>query len=70
MYNLNKWNMEKITNTFVFNVVMTLLMMVGLVISFVAFDSIKFFAIVGIVGFLMGMIYFVNKSHKIWRNQR
>lgn len=60
--------MEKITNTFIFNVVMTLLMMVGLIISILAFDAIKIFAVIGIVGCLIGMIYFINKSHKIWRN--
>ena len=70
MCNLNKCNMKKITNTFVFNVVMTLLMMVGLIISILAFDAIKFFAVIGIVGCLIGMIYFVNKSHSAWRNQR
>lgn len=61
--------MEKITNTFAFNAVMTLLMMVGLIISILAFDAIKFFAVIGIVGCLIGMIYFVNKSHSVWRNQ-
>lgn len=62
-------DMEKFTNTFAFNAIMTILMMVGLIISILAFDAIKFFAVIGIVGCLIGMIYFVNKSHSVWRNQ-
>lgn len=62
--------MEKITNTFAFNAIMTILMMVCLINSFIAFDVSKVTAIIGIVGSLFAMVYFVNQSHQMWINKR
>ena len=62
--------MDKITNTFAFNAVMTLLMMVGLINSFIATDASIAVGIIGIVGSLFAMVYFVNKSHQMWVNKR
>lgn len=62
--------MDKITNTFAFNAVMTLLMMVGLINSFIATEASIAVGIIGIVGSLFAMVYFVNKSHQMWVNKR
>ena len=64
------YSMEKITNTFAFNAIMTILMMVCLINSFIAFDVAKGVALIGIVGSLFAMVYFVNKSHQMWVNKR
>lgn len=70
MYNLNKCNMEKITNTFAFNAIMTILMMVGLINSFIATEASIAVGIIGIVGSLFAMLYFANQSHKVWIEKR
>ena len=62
--------MDKITNTFAFNAVMTLLMMVGLINSFIATEASIAVGIIGIVGSFFAMVYFVNKSHQMWVNKR
>lgn len=62
--------MEKIINTFAFNAMMTILMMVGLINSFIATEASIAVGIIGIVGSLFAMVYFVNKSHQMWVNKR
>lgn len=66
----NLISMEKITNTFAFYAIMTILMMVCLINSFIAFYVAKGVALIGIVGSLFAMVYFVNKSHQMWVNKR